>query len=436
VTRNICLACIIFVFLSPATPAASQNEQFIPVLAYRTGVYAVSGQPYVNGEVDYYKLINARDGGIGGIKILFEECETGYATDRGLECYERLKRKGPTGAAFIVPRSTGVTFILTDRANTDKIPLLTPGFGRAASKDGSVFIWNFPLLGTHWSAADILIQHIAKEIGGAEKLGGKKIALLFHDSPYGKEPIPALLALAHKYKFEFRAIPVPHPGLEQEAQWRNIRQDQPDYVLLWGWGLMNSAAIKHAAATGYAREKMIGVWWSGSEPDVRPAADAAKGYKVLMLQHGSGKVAVHGALERYVYANASAKAGDIGEMLYNRGLIGAMLGVEGIRKAQEKFGKKPLTGEQVRWGLEHLDLDTARIKELGFEGMMMPVKTSCADHEGARTARIAQWDGGAWKVISDWYTADETVTEPIVREMAAKYAAEKGIKPRDCSKEG
>jgi branched-chain amino acid transport system substrate-binding protein len=123
-------------------------------------------------------------------------------------------------------------------------------------------------------------------------------------------------------------------------------------------------------------------------------------------------------------------------MLYNRGLIGAMLGVEGIRKAQEKFGKKPLTGEQVRWGLEHLDLDTARIKDLGFEGMMMPVKTSCVDHEGARTARIAQWDGGAWKVISDWYTADETVTEPIVREMAAKYAAEKGINPRDCSKEG
>jgi branched-chain amino acid transport system substrate-binding protein len=34
---------------------------------------------------------------------------------------------------------------------------------------------------------------------------------------------------------------------------------------------------------------MIGVWWSGSEADVRPAGDAATGYKALMLQHGSGK---------------------------------------------------------------------------------------------------------------------------------------------------
>jgi branched-chain amino acid transport system substrate-binding protein len=94
-------------------PASAQNEQFIPVLVYRTGAYAVSGVPYADGEVDYYRLINERDGGINGIKIMFEECETGYATDRGLECYERLKGKGPTGAAFVVPRSTGVSYVLT-----------------------------------------------------------------------------------------------------------------------------------------------------------------------------------------------------------------------------------------------------------------------------------------------------------------------------------
>ncbi len=139
--------------LAVVAPASAQNEQFIPVLVYRTGAYAVSGMPIADGRVDYYRLVNERDGGINGIKIVFEECETGYATDRGLECYERLKGKGPTGAAFIDPFSTGVVAVLTDRANTDKIPLLTPGYGRAASKDGSVFMWNFPLLGTYWSAA-------------------------------------------------------------------------------------------------------------------------------------------------------------------------------------------------------------------------------------------------------------------------------------------
>ena len=152
---------IAFWMLASAVPAYAQSEQFIPVLVYRTGVYAVSGVPYANGEVDYYKLVNERDGGVNGVRIVFEECETGYATDRGLECYERLKGKGPTGAAFIVPRSTGVTFVLSDKANTDKIPLVTPGHGRAASKNGSVFMWNFPLFGTYWSAAEIIIQRSA-----------------------------------------------------------------------------------------------------------------------------------------------------------------------------------------------------------------------------------------------------------------------------------
>ena len=89
-----------------------------------------------------------------------------------------------------------------------------------------------------------------------------------------------------------------------------------------------------------------------------------------------------------------------------------MLGVEAIRTAQEKFGKKPLTGEQVRWGLENLDITADRIKELGFEGVLQPIKVSCADHEGARTGRIQTWDGKNWKITSDWYTSDDNVIAP------------------------
>ncbi|VIO79943.1 hypothetical protein CI1B_82770 [Bradyrhizobium ivorense] len=418
-------------------PAAAQNDQFIPILSYRTGPYAVNGAPYANGVVDYYNLINERDGGINGVRILTEECETGYATDKGVECYERLKSKGPTGAAFINPLSTGITFALTEKTATDKIPIITMGYGRADSKNGAVFAYNFPLLGTYWSAADIAIQYAAKELGGVDKLKGRKISLLYHDSPYGKEPIPMLQVLAQKYGFEFTPIPVTHPGVEQKSQWLAIRQNRPDYVLVWGWGVMNSTAIKEAAAVAYPRDKMIGVWWSGAEPDVTPAGDQAAGYKSLMLQHGAGKFPVHADMEKYLYAKGkgSTEPGKISEILYNRGMTNAMLGVEAIRKAQEKFGKKPLTGEQVRWGLENLILTADRIKELGFEGMLKPVSISCSDHEGARYGRVQQWDGKGWKVISDWFTADESLIEPLVADVSAKYAAEKKITPRDCAKE-
>src|SRR6195952_2973720 len=196
---------------------AQAKEQFFPLLSYRTGPYAPNGVPWANGKQDYLKMVNARDGGINGVKITFEECETGYATDRGVECYERLKGKGPTGASYFSPLSTGITFALTEKAPGDKIPLLTMGYGRSESKDGSVFPWNFIAVGSYWTAADVAIQHIAHEIGGMDKLKGKKISLVYHDSPYGKEPIMALEARAKKDGFEFKAIPVTHPGVEQKS---------------------------------------------------------------------------------------------------------------------------------------------------------------------------------------------------------------------------
>jgi branched-chain amino acid transport system substrate-binding protein len=426
------LAVSVSVAAMSSAAFAQANEQFIPILSYRTGAYAVNGVPFANGQTDAYALINARDGGINGVKLTYEECEFGYATDKGVECYERLKGKGPTGASFFNPLSTGVTFALTEKTLTDKIPIISMGYGRADSKNGAVFNWNFPLLGTYWSGADIALQHIAKELGGEANLKGKKISLVFHDSPFGKEPIPHIEQMAQSLGFEFKQIPVTHPGVEQKSQWLAIRQDKPDYVLLWGWGVMNGTSVKEAASVNFPRDKMIGVWWSGAEPDVTPAGDQSIGYKALMLQHGAGKFPIHADLEKHLGDKRLGKE-DFGQVLYNRGLVNGILGVEAIRTAQKKFGNKPLTGEQVRWGLENLDINAARVKELGLEGMIKGIKTSCEDHEGAREGRVQQWDGKEWKIISDWYTARSAETDKLVKSVSEKYAADKKIEPKCAS---
>jgi branched-chain amino acid transport system substrate-binding protein len=435
--KQVALAAAALAASCIAAPALSQaNEQFVPVLVYRSGPYAPNGVPFANGFVDYLSLVNERDKGINGVRIAFEECETGYATDRGVECYERLKGKGPTGAAVFNPLSTGITYALTDKAPTDKIPIITMGYGRSESADGSVFPWNFPLLGTYWTAADILVRHIATKQGGYDKLKGKKFTLVYHDSPFGKEPIPLLTELAKRHSFDFKSIPVTHPGVEQKSAWLQIRQDRPDFVLLWGWGVMNSTAIKEAVSVNFPRDRMYGVWWSGAEPDVLPAEGGATGYNAAALQHSSGQTKVHADILQHVFdKNKSVgKKEDIGSVLYNRGLINALLVVESIRTAQERYGKKPLTGEQVRWGIENLNLDAARLRALGFEGLLRPFKVSCSDHEGARQARVHQWDGSKWGFVSDWISGDEKLLRPMYEDAAKKYAKEKNITPRDCSK--
>jgi branched-chain amino acid transport system substrate-binding protein len=419
--------------------AATAQPQFFPVLAYRTGAYAPNGAPWANGFVDYMKLANAR-GGVNGVKMLWEECETGYATDRGVECYERLKAKHG-GATAVQPLSTGITFALTEKAPVDKIPVITAGYGRSESQNGAVFSWNFPLIGTYWSGADVLVQHIAKKEGGFDKLKGKKIALVYHDSPYGKEPIALLQERAKMHGFELSLLPVAHPGVEQKATWLQIRQNKPDYVFLWGWGVMNSTSIKEAQATGYPREKMYGVWWSGAEPDVKDVGMGAKGYNALAMQHGAepnAKVIKEVLATLHAKGQGTGPKEEVGQVLYMRALISAMVQTEAVRAAQGRYGKgKWISGEQMRWGLENLDLDQKALDALGFAGVMRPVRTTCIDHLGSGFARVHTWDGKKWNFSSDWYEADQKVLRPMVMLASAKYAEEKKIKPRtpeDCKK--
>jgi branched-chain amino acid transport system substrate-binding protein len=202
---------------------------------------------------------------------------------------------------------------------------------------------------------------------------------------------------------------------------------------------MNSTALKEAQATGFPREKMYGVWWAGAEPDVKDVGDGAKGYNAVTMQHGAepqSKVVkdilslVHGK------GQGTGPKDEVGQVLYMRGAMSAMLGLEGIRAAQERFGKgKVMTGEQVRWGLENLALDDKKLAALGLTGVIRPLSTSCQDHMGSTWARIHTWDGSKWAFSSDWYQADEQIIRPMVKAAADKYAGDKKLTrrtPEDC----
>ncbi|MFN4998326.1 MAG: ABC transporter substrate-binding protein, partial [Betaproteobacteria bacterium] len=266
---------------------AQAKVQFFPSLTGRTGPVAPNATPFANGYWDYMKLVNAR-GGINGVMTLVEECETAYATDRGVECYERLKGKHG-GATVIQPLSTGITFALTEKVPNDKIPMITSGYGRSDSADGMVFKWNFPLIGHYWVAGDTVIQHIANKEGGMAKLKGKKIAVGYHDSPFGRELLPILQERAKRHGFTLQLLPIPAPGVEQKAIWLQVRQQRPDWVIIQTWGIMTPTAIREAAAVGYPMDKIVGTWWSGAEPDLRDVGAAARGYSAVMMQHGSEK---------------------------------------------------------------------------------------------------------------------------------------------------
>jgi branched-chain amino acid transport system substrate-binding protein len=416
------LAGAVAVFVVP-TPAGAEDSIYIPLFTYRTGAFAVSGAPIANGMADYLNMLNERDGGIGGVKLVVEECETGYDTKKGLECYESVKGKNPV---LTNPYSTGITLQLIPRAAVDKIPILSMAYGLSASADGNTFPWVFNPPSTYWDGASVFVKHAAQVEGGFDKLKGKKLGLLYLDAPYGKEPIPLLEQLAKDYGFELKLYPVPASEMQnQSALWLNVRRDRPDWIYLQGFGAMNPTAVKEAVKASYPMDHFIGNWWAGGDDDARPAGAEAKGYISLDFnQVGQNFPVVQDILKNVVDKGKSQVSSKdrVGENFYNRGILNSVIIAEGIRNAQRITGKKVVTGEDVRRGLESLNITEARLKELGMDGFAAPFRVSCSDHNGHHSVYLAQWDGTKWTKASDWIEPIKDKVVPLIDAAAKEYA--------------
>ncbi|MCO4848630.1 MAG: ABC transporter substrate-binding protein [Yoonia sp.] len=401
-------------------------ELVIPDLSYRTGPYAAGGTPFSDGYQDYFHMLNARDGGVGDEMFRIIECETGYNTEKGVECYESTKGEG---ALIYQPLSTGITYQLIPKATADGIPLHTMGYGRTSAANGEVFNWVFNYPANYWDAASVMVNYLLDENGGS--LDGKKIALVYHNSAYGKEPIRTLENLSAQHGFELTQLAVDHPGQEQKSQWLQIRRERPDYVLMWGWGVMNQVAVQEAANIGFPMENFIGNWWAGAEHDVIPAGDAANGYKSLNMNRIDANLPVFDDIRTHVHdaGNAAGDGSNIGNVLYTRGMYAAMLAAEAVAKAQEIHGTAAITSAMMRDGMEALDITDARMQELGMADIGPEFTVSCQDHGGSGLGIVQQWDAsaGAWVALTDYIAPDDAVTLPLIMEDSGAFAAENNI---------
>jgi branched-chain amino acid transport system substrate-binding protein len=402
-------------------PATAQDSVYMANNAYRTGPFSGSGIPIGDGMRDYIAMINERDGGVNGVRINFEECETGYDTKKSIECYEQAKAKN---TIVYSPWSTGATLAAIPRAHIDKIPILSMAYGLSASADGNNFPWVFIPPMTYWDGASLMVKHMANELGGLDKLKGKKLGLIHLDAPFGKEPIPVLENLAKKYGFEVKLYPVAAADMQNQGSlWLSIRRDRPDYLYNQGWGAMNPTAVKEAIKNGFPVNKLVGVWWAGGDDDARAGGPEAKGYKSLNLNAaGANFPVIQDIIKHVVDKGKSLSPKDkVGENLYNRGVYNSMLIVEAMRNAQKLSGKKVVNGEDMRRGFEALNVNAARLKEIGMEGFATPTVLSCGDHSGHSMAYVAEWDGAKWTKGSEWFAPLKDEVRPLIEANAKDY---------------
>ncbi len=405
------------------------EELLVPHLTYRVGPFAANGTMGANAITDYFTMLNERDGGIGGLKVNPEECETGYNAQKGVECYESYRGKNPL---MHIPNSTGITLQLLQKAPEDEVPIFTMGYGLSAAAKGETFPWAFNYPASYWSQMTSILSYIDKETG----LKGKKLAFLYLDGGYGREPIPLLDKLSPQMGFDVVKIPVAFADSQnQGSQWLTIRKEKPDWVIMWGWGVMNITAVKEAAKTRFPLDRFIGNWWAGAHVDVEPLGMKAKGYKSSNFTPAGRDFPVVQDVIKHVVSKGLTKTEPQmpGKILYNRSLFMAVIMAEAIIEAQKLAGKPNVTGADVRKGFERIKLDEARLKELGFEGFT-PVIGSCADHEGQGSIFVQQWNGKDWEQITDFIPPMTDIVQPLLTQAAEDYKSDKpGWKTQNCS---
>lgn len=435
---GIVAAGAIVAFAATSSPAMAQ-EQYFGVPSSRVGPYSAMGTGYYGGIIDYLNYVNMKHGGVNGVKLTYEECETEYNAARTVECYQRLLKKGDQKMVVFDTLGTPGAYAVIGRMQPDQVVLAQYGYGRTDAADGTVWPWVFNAAGHYWGQIAVKMNFMAQKEGGIAKMKGKTLVHLHIDTAYGREPLPAMRAISKEWGVKLIEIAVPPPGLEQQSQWLQIRREKADWVTFWGAGSgMNSTAITTAARVGFPREKMIYVTFGGAEEDMIPAGDAAKGTFVA-ANAVPGKFPLIQDIEKVVYAAGKGNMQNpqrVGTVYYNRGVGAAAMWVEALKNAQRIHNKvgKTVTGPEFRDGYEALDITDAKLKEIGIHGMSAPFKMSCAKHDGSEMFRMMQWDGKQFQMVSDWVPApDPKFIRSLIEESAAKYAKENSITPRKCS---
>ena len=412
--------------------AAVAQEIYAPNLSYRTGPFASTGIPLMDGQADYMTLLNERDGGLGGVPIDFDECETGYSTEKGVECYERTK----ANAVVTQPWSTGITLQVLPKTNQDEIPILAPGYGFSPMQDGRVFKWAFNPPASYWEGHSMIAQAISG--GDLSTLSGKKIAFLHLDHPFGKEPLPLWEAMAEEHGFEILPLPVGLSQMQdQSSQWLQIRRERPDFVVMQGWGAMNAAALQEAAKTRYPMDQFVGIWWASQDADLQLLGEEGAGYRAISWSMPQPDAPIMDALEEHVYSEGLSDAENVNGVFYQRGLVISMILAEGIRTAQQMHDTDVIDGPMLRDGLENLEITEERLAELGMTGMVPPFSTSCANHTGSAGGWMLEWDGERFVQASELLSADQELIAPLVERRAQEYAESNAPWPmnEDCQPE-
>lgn len=398
---------------SGAIASAQENEPIKFGLCFDLSKSYTFISPQVAQAAQDLAMYTNENGGIEGHPVEIIVRDHGNEPQRGVECYEQLKREGVFIFNFL---STPVTNAALPRVMRDGNILMQSFVGRGDAVDGEVFEWVFPVGPTYWQQAANDVAFIKGQMG--DDLSDAKIGFIYLDYPFGQEPIEILKTLADKEGFQLELYPVPLPGSDQSGAWSRIRRDKPDYVISWLLAGGHVVASREMRRNAFPIDRYLSVNWMNEVDISNIGAEEAKGIlRGTNVAGGQDVPIVKTMLDTY-YANGKGSGPEslVRDVYYNLGLAIYTTGFEAARLAIQENGS-PLTAESMKSGYE-------AIEDFDANGLMAPVTVTPQDHGGGGKTRIEQWDGANWVALTDWSADYTDVVWEVIKESSGKFNVE------------
>jgi len=414
VRQHIKAAALTAALATGATLASAQTAEPIKFgLCFDLSKSYTFVSPQVAQAAQDLAIYTNENGGIEGHPVEIIVRDHGNEPQRGVECYEQLKREGVFIFNFL---STPVNNAALPRLMKDGNILMQSAVGRGDSVDGDVFKWVFPVGPTYWQQAANDVAFIKSQLGG--DLSKAKIGFIYLDYPFGQEPIEVLKTLAEKEGFELELYPVALPGSDQSGAWSSIRRDKPDYVISWLLSGGHVVASKEMKRNRFPIDRYLSVNWL-NEVDIRNIGEqeATGLLRGTNVAGGQDLPLVRTMLDTY-YANGKGSGPEslAHDVYYNLGLAIYAVGFEAARLAIQKNGW-PLTPESMKAGYESLE-------NFDAQGLMAPITITPSDHGGGGKTRVERWDGENWVPMTDWIAEYTDIVWDVVKESSAKFTVE------------
>ncbi len=361
---------------------------------------------------DLAKYVND-NGGLDGHPVEIIVRDHGNEPQRGVECYEGLKREG---VSIFNMLSTPVTNAVLPRAMKDGNILMQSFVGRGDAVDGEVFEWVFPVGPTYWQQAANDVAFIKGQMGG--DLSNAKIGFIYLDYPFGQEPIEILKTLSEKEGFELELYPVPLPGSDQAGAWSKIRRDKPDYVISWLLAGGHVVASKEMRRNGFPIDRYLSVNWLNEVDIANIGAEEAKGLLRGTNVAGGQEVPIVKTMLETYYAKGEGSGPEnlVRDVYYNTGMAIYSVGFEAARLAIKQNGW-PVTPESMKAAYES-------ISEFDGNGLMAPVTVTASDHGGGGKTRVEQWNGETWVPLTDWSADYLDVVWEVIKHSSSTFKVE------------